>query len=267
LQAEAAWLSLDKAHDGVAAIDHGRQRFSRRTVLGTASALAATLIGALFWRRSGTVYRTELGEIRHVPLADGSSATINSDSEVKVRLADNRREVRLASGEAWFRVMKDPMRPFVVEAGQVVVQAVGTAFSVRRRENGADVLVTEGVVETWAVQADGHRIRLVAGQSAFVGDNAEVRMAAATPSSVDRTLAWRSGTIDLSGERVVDAIEEFNRYNRRKLVLEDPRLASEQFDGSFRTDDPEGFANAVGRSFGVAIDRNDPNVIRIGGPS
>jgi transmembrane sensor len=144
LQAEAAWLSLDKAHDGVAAIDHGRQRFSRRTVLGTASALAATLIGALFWRRSGTVYRTELGEIRHVPLADGSSATINSDSEVKVRLADNRREVRLASGEAWFRVMKDPMRPFVVEAGQVVVQAVGTAFSVRRRENGADVLVTEG---------------------------------------------------------------------------------------------------------------------------
>jgi transmembrane sensor len=47
------------------------------------------------------------------------------------------RQVKLDRGEAWFQVAKDPQRPFVVESGPVRVRAVGTAFSVRRREGGA----------------------------------------------------------------------------------------------------------------------------------
>jgi transmembrane sensor len=216
---------------------------------------------------SGTTYRTELGEIRRVPLSDGSTALINSDSEVRVKLAERRRNVRLANGEAWFRVAKDPHRPFVVQAGQIVVQAVGTAFSVRRRDQGADVIVTEGVVEVWAAPADGYKTRLEAGQRAFIGDNAAVHLAKESTASVERALAWRVGSIDLAGETLAMAVEDFNRYNHRKLILLDQRLANEQFDGTFRTDDPEGFAASVGRSFGVPVYAQDPGEIRIGGLS
>ena len=59
------------------------------------------------------------------------------------------RNVRIDKGEAWFQVAKDKKRPFVVAAGDVRVRAVGTAFSVRRLEEGADVQVTEGVVEVF----------------------------------------------------------------------------------------------------------------------
>lgn len=263
LQAQASWITLDHRP----AIVNKTAVVRRRTMMkGFGGALAASLAGGIFLLTRGTTYRTQVGEIRRVPLADGSTATINTGSEMQVTLAERRRSVRIASGEAWFRVAKDPARPFVVEAGPVVVQAIGTAFSVRRRDNGADILVTEGVVEVWTAQADGYRTRLAAGQGAFVSDNAAVRVSRAEPSAVDRALAWRTGSIDLSGQTLAAAIDEFNRYNRRKLVLVDPRLAGEQIDGMFHTDDPEGFAQAIHDSFNVAVDVADGDTIRIGRP-
>lgn len=269
LQAQAAWMTLDKPEASHAALDEPAPslRFNRRhLMIGGGAAIAASIAGGLFLLGGGTHYSTGVGEIRRVPLADGSTAAINTASTIEINLANVRREVRIAQGEAWFQVAKDPKRPFVVEAGRVRVQAVGTAFSVRRRDDGADILVTEGVVEAWVDGAEGHKIRLAAGSRAFVANNAAIRQEPAAPSSVDRALAWRSGKIDLVGEPLAGAIAEFNRYNHRKLVLVDPALGGEQFDGVFRTDDPEGFALAVKSISDVPVDLSSPDEIRIGRP-
>lgn len=274
LQAQAAWMTLDKPVVVSAAPDAEHEdvapkarAFGRRSFLyGGGGALAASVAFALAWNLGGTSYETSVGEIRRVPLADGSVAAINTASKIEVAVAETRRSVVLDRGEAWFQVAKDSKRPFVVEAGRVRVRAVGTAFSVRRLASGAEVLVTEGVVEAWADGAEGNRVRLVAGQSAFIADNAAIERAAAVPSSVDRKLAWRSGKIDLLGETLTGAIAEFNRYNQRQIVLADPALGSEQFDGVFRTDDPEGFAIAVRSALDVPVDVSGAGDIRIGKP-
>jgi transmembrane sensor len=266
LQAQALWLSIDPAL-GVARTRNAGLVKRRTFLMGGGGLLAASLVGILVRSQSSTVFRTGLGEVRQVPLADGSSTAINTASEIEITLSKGRRDVRLAKGEAWFKVAKDAARPFVVEAGGVRVRAVGTAFSVRRRDEGADVLVTEGVVEAWAGENARPLLRLTAGQRAYIGDDSEVRLEPDTPSVVDRTLAWRQGSIDLDGDTLASAVNEFNRYNRRKLVLVDTGLASRQFDGTFRTDDPEAFAGAVGAIFGVPIDLSDERDIRIGRPS
>jgi transmembrane sensor len=271
LEAEAAWLTLNEAPSSEQQPSAELTRspikglFERRqVVLGGSAALAASLAAGFLWVAAGTSYTTELGEVRRVPLADGSIATVNTSSRIEVKLAADRRHVRITRGEAWFQVAKDPSRPFVVEAGRIRVQAVGTAFSVGRVDGGARILVTEGVVEAWAADADGHKVRLIAGQSAFVGDNAAIRVDATAPSSVDRALAWRAGLIDLSGQTLAEAVGEFNRYNRRKLVLADQRLGGEQFDGVFQLSDPEGFAIAVRDSLSTPVDVGDPARIVIG---
>jgi transmembrane sensor len=269
LQAHAAWISIDQSiydarePERTCRFDKGLRR--RSILVGAAAAMAASVAGGFLWLDMGTGYRTELGEVRSVPLSDGSTATINSASELTVRLAEHLREVDIASGEAWFRVAKDASRPFRVKAGKVLVQAVGTAFSVRRRSRGVDILVTEGVVEVWLSRAENRRVRVSAGQRAYAEDSAAVRIQPDQPSAVDRALAWRSGEIDLSaGETLAAAVEEFNRYNRRKLVLADARLGAQELDGVFRTNDPEGFARAIQASFDVPIDLTAPEVIRIG---
>ncbi len=250
LRAQAAWMTLDRLSQ-VPATD-GRLLGRRNVLIAGGGALAASLVGGLVWFNSGLTYSTSIGEIRRVPLPDGSTVAINTGSELNFKLGAKRREVRLTSGEAWFQVAKDVRRPFVVEAGSVLVQAVGTAFSVRRKKNGAEILVTEGVVEAWVEAAVGARVRLRAGDRAFVSDDAGVRREQ-NSTSIDRTLAWRDGTIALDGDTLESAVAEFNRYNSRKLVLADQRLAGERLDGSFRTDDPEGFANAVHSSLDVPV--------------
>lgn len=269
LRAQAAWMTLDRPAPLHAshADSAPAPRFGRRGLLAAGGAALAASLAAIFLLLGGTSYTTSVGEIRHVPLADGSTATINTASTVEIELAENTRQVRLEQGEAWFQVAKDKHRPFVVEAGRVRVRAVGTAFSVRRRDGGAQVLVTDGVVEAWASGAEGHRIRLAAGSGAFVADDAAIEQIPATASAVDRALAWRSGKIDLAGDRLDAAVAEFNRYNDRKLVVADPALAGERFDGVFRTDDPEGFAQAVGMTLDAPLDLSRADRIRIGRPS
>ncbi|MDF0545883.1 FecR domain-containing protein [Sphingobium sp. H39-3-25] len=268
LEAQAAWMSLDgNQHEMVPDRVHAAPRsfvMRRRTVIAGGAALAASLGAGVLFLNRGESYVTGLGEVRLVPLADGSSATINSASQLSVSFSKRSRDVQIAKGEAWFRVSKDPARPFVVQAGSVLVSAIGTAFSVRRRDNGADIIVSEGVIESWAQGADGHRVRVVAGQRAFVGNNSEIRVETSSMPSVERLLAWREGTISLAGDTLAYAIADFNRYNARKLVLNNQQLGQQQIDGVFRLNDPVGFASAIGKSFNVPIDLANPDRVEIG---
>ncbi|MDO6414633.1 FecR domain-containing protein [Sphingomonas sp. BIUV-7] len=261
LHAHALWLALDPAADQEAAkakVDHVRRGF----VLGGGAALAASLVGGVALWRKGHTITTAVGEIRRLPLPDGSVAAINTASEMKIAYADHHRDIDLRRGEAWFQVSSNPRRPFLVEAGAVRVLAVGTAFSVRRRDQGADILVTEGVVRAWTEGRDHEGVQLRAGDHVFLSDTAQVRRSAAR--SIDQALAWRNGRIDLQGETLSAAIDEFNRYNQRQLVLEDPALASERLDGFFRTDDVEGFAKALRVTFNVPVSIDPVGEIRIG---
>ena len=242
----------------------GTPGWRRRGVLGgLLAASAAGIVGALLLPGRGVGYVTKVGEIRRVPLVDGSVMTINSGTELQVRIAKRAREVELAQGEAWFEVAKDAARPFVVASGKVRAKAIGTAFSVRKRENGVEVLVTEGVVETWSDGEEAQRVRLTAGQCALINDHAIVHYETDKPSSVDRALAWRSGMIDLDGTTLADAADEFNRYNDRQIVIADPDAAGERFDGLFRINDPEGFAEAVRNALDLTVNTSDPRFIRI----
>jgi transmembrane sensor len=217
-------------------------------IAGAGGALAAALVGGVgFWTLRPQRLDTRLGEIRRVPLADGSLVAINTKTALEVVMKPKARRILLKEGEAWFQVAKDPTRPFVVAAGQVRVRAVGTAFSVRRDAEpgaGVDVMVTEGVVETWVEGDESSRRRVSAGSRIILASTASPTVAE-SPSQIERSLAWRNGEIALDGESLEQAARLFNRYNSRQIVIDDPALARERFVGLFQTNEPESFAAAV----------------------
>jgi transmembrane sensor len=196
--------------------------------------------------------QTPLGEIRRVPLVDGSLVAINTDSALNISLKTEVREITLDKGEVWLDVASDTKRPFIVAAGDIRVRAVGTAFSVRRLDDGADVLVTEGIVETWTVDAEDRKRRVSAGSKVFVSNIDGPSKVVAAATQIDRTLAWRDGEIALDGETLADAAAEFNRYNERKLTI-DPALSNERLVGWFHTNEPENFAQAVVTALGATV--------------
>jgi len=263
LQAEASWRLLDRASlltgdDAPPAGGHSGLFARRKMLIGGGAAIAASLAGLGLVLTSGRHITTAIGEVRRVPLGDGSTAAVNTQSAIQVSFHTRQRTVRLNDGEAWFQVAKDAGRPFVVEAGNVRVRAVGTAFSVRRRESGADVIVTEGVVETWALLGEDRMLRLAAGEAAFVNADPGGTSTITPKVDVDRKLAWREGKVELSGETLAEAVDEFNRYNQSKLVIREPTAARARLYGEFRADDPSTFAKAANASLmgdtGVAVE-------------
>jgi transmembrane sensor len=259
IRALAAWSLLDRA-DERQVVQRGEPSsflasMRRRDVFaGVGAAVAAACAAVVVGPRLGSVkYSTALGEIRRVPLEDGSMAAINTSTSLGVSLRPQVRRVKLNRGEAWFQVAKEPERPFVVESGSARVRAVGTAFSVRRRDDGSDVLVTEGIVEVWSEASPDERMLLAAGQRTFISDAAGAAPPTAAGPAITRNLAWREGQIILEGEPLVDAVAEFNRYNERKIVIADPALQGERLVGWFRTNDPEGFARAAAASLGGGV--------------
>ncbi|CAL4869570.1 hypothetical protein MMA231_03862 (plasmid) [Asticcacaulis sp. MM231] len=267
LRAQATLSYLDRGRALSTSEPYSAHPRTRRGFLGyvagaAAAATAASLI--LLLPRNKQIV-TEIGEVRQVPLTDGSVATINTASKVEVRFEKTKRIVELSDGEAWFRVAHDKTRPFIVKAGDVRVRAIGTAFSVRRRNSSADVLVTEGVVETWVVGKQNQAVRIEAGSKAFISSDAGEIAPTLASQEIDRSLAWRTGELALDGETLDFAVEEINRYNTKKLVVDTPDLGREPLVGYFRTNEPANFGHAVSALLGARV-IDDGNVIRIARP-
>ena len=256
---QAAWTLLDRASvlrsDPAPPVrlafgtepPQRRAGVNRRSFIWGAGAVAASVAGAIGlvarWQHVDKI-ETALGEVRRVPLNDGSIAAVNTSTRLSIDMGDRIRNIRLDRGEAWFQVAKDHTRPFVVAAGEIRVRAVGTAFSVQRRDDGADVQVTEGTVEVWTVGRESERRLVSAGARTFA--SAETGPAAPVQASVDidRSLAWREGQLVLQGNSLGEAAAQFNRYNLVKIEVATD-LQGERIVGRFRTNEPQAFAAAV----------------------
>lgn len=252
-------------------VAHPYRAFAAGLVLAAAFGL-----GWHLWP-AGPSYRTAVGGLAAVPMSDGSRITLNTDSEVRVAVTETERRVELSQGEAFFEVAKDPSRPFVVEAGDKRVVAVGTRFSVRRNGKSDDVLVvvTEGVVrlETsttpllargegrthpWEGEGTpGHgETRLTAGTVARSND-AGTLIQEKPLAETEIMLSWRSGYLVFKDTTLADAVAEFNRYNLKKIVIEDASVAGIRIGGNFRSTNVDAFVRLLEDGFPIRVEQGD----------
>lgn len=227
-----------------------------------AASLCFVLLSTVFPNGAGASYRrieTSLGEMTKVPLQDGSLVMLNTNSRVEVSQSTSVRRVQLEEGEAWFKVAKDESRPFVVSAGEVRVRAVGTAFSVRRRNGGADVQVTDGIVEVWSEARSDKHVRVPAGTRTFVSNQVGGQGLVRDAAAIERHLSWREGVLRFDGNTLREAADEFNRYNPTKIQV-DPAIADEKIVGRFNTDEPDMFARVVSVTFDASVEKKDGRI-------
>ena len=255
-RAEAVLGRLERVHTSaldplrssrpVEAVQWPRRRFMMAGGIA-ASAAAVAMVGTAFWQNAHEqVFATGLGQVKEVPLADGSLVILNTNSKVAVRFTPERREIHLLQGEALFDVAKNKKRPFVVFAGDMRVRAVGTSFTVSMLpQRPIQVLVKEGVVE---INRDGPSkevpVRVRANSQALALRDAPIVAAEVAQSKVDRTLAWQYGRIAFDNESLADAVSEFARYSDVRIVL-DPAVEKRTVTGLFVSNDPIGFAKAA----------------------
>jgi transmembrane sensor len=273
-----AWLAIDTRHYGAlaqccallvpagGAVATGRSDLTspgRRLLLGggMAAGLAIVLGGASYLVRAlgAERYRTQIGEMRVIPLSDGSVVSLNTNSEIVVRYSSSRRYILLLHGEALFDVAKNKKRPFIVQAGATQVRAVGTSFNVIVLPNQpVQVLVREGIVEI--KRSDVPVILAAMNSRAIAPPDSPIVATPVETAEVTRMLAWRVGRIAFHGETLGEAAAEFARYSDVSIEIDDPEIANEKVIGLFVSADPVGFAKAVAVSFDLHAEISDKNI-------
>ena len=256
--------------------------------LAVAASFLVLTVGAVGWvtvSRSGwQVYRTEQGGFQRISLPDGSTAFLNTNSEIRVKLTAERREVVLSRGEALFTVAHDTHRPFDVTAADTVVRAVGTAFSVRLRDQQqVDVIVTEGRVaidppdDSLDNKLSQQQVALPTLSTLAAGETVTVKarhlnVHKIAAEDLTRKLAWTQGRLWFDRVTLSEAVTEFNRYNRRQLLIDDSTIANLHIGGAFDATDLDSFVAAL-QSFGIRAfparaqaGEGESDVIRLVGP-
>jgi transmembrane sensor len=243
-----------------------------------AAVLVAGIALAAWMQRGGETQTlaTAVGEHRSVTLADGSTVTLNTNTLLEETLRRGSREIYLRHGEAHFHVTHDSSRPFLVHAGDALVRAVGTQFDIRvRGDQHVDVLVDEGRVEVRSERPDAapeasSSIRpakataraLRAGEqlSTATADYAVTSLSAGQLSS---GLAWREGAIVFDGQSLGDAVAEIARYTDARIIISDPGIAALRVGGRFRTDNVQGFFDALPSALPVSVRRTPDGLIYV----
>jgi transmembrane sensor len=207
-------------------------------------------------------------------LPDGSVVQLREGSQIEVQFNATERRVILSGGEAHFSVQKDSTRPFLVDARGIVVRAIGTSFNVRLDATAVDVLVTEGRVHVEATEPARETPRISAAPVVVAASQRTVmplapapvapEVVAVTPAQVKEVLAWQAPRLQFFETPLADAVAEFNRHNRHRLVLGDPSLGSIPIGGTFRVDNVEGFVRLLEMTLGVQGEErsSDETVLR-----
>jgi len=222
----------------------------RRQFLARAASVAALLAtggGAVFlWKGRGHEVTTAVGERRTIPLPDGSSIELNTDSRLRWAFG-HERTVWLLQGEAALTIAMDAARPFVVHAADAVAHLAQGRFNLRLDGRDAAFIALAGLGQVSAGRAD---LALAPGQSVSAADGTAHHRAIDTATANDLT-AWRNGEIVLDGMSLDQAVSEFNRYLARKLVVGDAALGALRLGGRFHIDDPRSFLQALKASFDI----------------
>lgn len=194
---------------------------------------------------------------RAATLPDGSKMILGVQSRVNMDFNGPERRLDLSSGEAYFKVRHDKERPFVVQAGEVSVTAIGTAFDVRREHERVTITVEEGTVEVKS-QGSGKRPvtwRAEAGyQLTYSTRDRTASLASVNPAT---ELAWRDGELAYVREPLGSVVENLNRYSRRRIVIEDPDIAALPFTGTAFASSIDDWLAGVEQAYPITATRTD----------
>jgi transmembrane sensor len=171
--------------------------------------------------------------------------TLDADTIADVRYTVGGRHIVLAQGQGLFDVAHNRLRPFRVQAGGVVVTAVGTRFDVQKIDNVAIVTVIEGrvrvaPVDLVAAGPTSHtQVEVVAGQRLRIVDGKIVEDPHVINAS--QSIAWLDGRLECDEVPLAEVAAEVSRYAAKPVVVTGAALRALPISGGFAAQDLDAF--------------------------
>ena len=226
--------------------------------ISIAAAVMVVIGFAIFIEKDNILDKTEstaYGEVKEVVLPDGSTVTLNSNSEIKYArfgFAEDTREIRL-DGEADFSVIhtKSNQKFVVTTNNNLNVTVLGTQFSIYNRNMKSEVVLRKGKVElNYATNTSKNKTLILKPGDAFIKNEKgtdEVHYL----SNTEQLVAWKNHDFLFEGTSLIDVASTLKDNFGVKIIFQSNTLATRKISGSFHAENADELIDAIAQLLDV----------------
>lgn len=181
--------------------------------------------------------KTPAGMQTEVILPDSSHVWLNSGSVLEYPVPFERkiRQVKL-TGEAFFDVRKDPLHPFIVNAGKLNIEVKGTRFNICNylNEPQSELILESGSVCVFdGSYADKKTIAFIKPGERALLDNTRNKLSV-SDVDVEKHTSWKEGLMIFRDDQMDEVVRQLNRKFNVDIILQDPELKDYIYTATFQ---------------------------------
>ncbi len=169
-----------------------------------------------------------------VTLSDGTEVILNSVSSLKFPFifSGSKREVWL-EGEAYFRVAKDEVHPFIVHTSLTSIKVLGTSFNVNTYDSSTvKTALVSGLI---SMQADGKWEQVEPGYEAAFSHKKGFNISAFDNNTI---LSWLKGVYYFQDAPLKQIAPVIQRWYGKQIIFDDSEISTNRFTGALIKNKP-----------------------------
>lgn len=189
-------------------------------------------------------------------LPDGTIVNLNTNSNITFprQFSANKRTV-VFKGQAIFNVAPDKTKPFIIDAGNVFIEVVGTSFMVKTDADGkTDVVVTTGKVLVYKKSNPLEKVLLIPGERAsFTSSNEPITK---TKNSDENYNAWKTHRLVFNDANLETIVNQLNAIYEAKIIIENKNIASCKVTVTFENQSLEAVLKVLEATINIQVSQS-----------
>lgn len=194
-------------------------------------------------------------ELTTVVLPDGSTVKMNANSSLQypAQFAEGPRKVKL-SGEAYFEVIHDAAHPFVVEVNQVVIEDLGTAFTVSAypEKQKVEVNVTSGSVRLRETAKNNEAVLSAGWNGKYLREAGKIVVVNELSPNY---LAWLTREVSFHRTPLSTVFAELENIYHVNVSFTDPAIAKIAYTANFEKFELEDIVNIIAKTHHLSVSK------------
>ncbi|WP_293713604.1 FecR family protein [uncultured Parabacteroides sp.] len=256
-------------------IRSGKKRFtinlsSLRTELIKIAAVVAITLGGSFIYFQSLLEKEQMamqtisvpaGQRINVMLSDGTNVWLNARTSLTYPTKFNRRNRQvILDGEAYFDVVKDEKKPFIVQTDKYNIEVLGTKFDVDAYSETGEFETTlmSGSVKVASVNDPAEELRLTPNNKVYL-QNGKLFV---TPVCDYNPYRWKEGLICFKDATFISIMKDFEKYYGLNIQVKNKEVRKFFYTGKFRQTDGIDYAlRVLQKDIKFTYQRDDDNQI------
>ena len=197
-------------------------------------------------------------------ISDGTIITLNKKSKLiyPKEFEKNKRQVTL-EGEAFFEVMHNPKKPFVIEANGAYIQVLGTSFNVKANPEDEKIIVyvKTGKVRLYTVNEtnDTSNIFLTAGEKGFINKKTGEALidSISKPKEQINEIFWLNKKLIFDDTKLIDVVKVLEKKYKVNIEIIDKELFDKILNTSFENETIEQVLEIISLTFNIKYSKEN----------